>query len=100
MSLSASSNHSRRAVYSASIAATDSCGPLSASTPAHCAIEFALEVEWPCTLHIALVHSVGASEYPIRHPVIAYVFENDPAMHKCDLTWADKLAALNTSAGG
>src|SRR5690349_8682481 len=99
ISHSARNNQARRRVYSASISATDCCGPLSASTAAHCAIEFVFEVEWPWTFSIALVQSVGASAYPTRHPVIAYVFENDPAMHKCDLNSAGKLTALNTSPG-
>src|SRR5689334_914092 len=100
ISRKAFSNHARRRVYSASITATESCGPVNASTAAHCAIEFVFEVECPWTFSIALVQSAGASAYPTRQPVIAYVFENDPAIHRRDRSSGGKLAALNTSPGG
>ena len=37
----------------------ESCGPLSASTEAHCAIEQAPDVCWPCSMSIALMSLSG-----------------------------------------
>ena len=63
---------SRRRRYSASIAATESCGPRSASTAAFCAIEVGFEVVWLCSLVMAAsITGAGASAKPMRHPVMA-----------------------------
>jgi hypothetical protein len=59
-----------------------------------------LLVEWPCTFNIARVQSAFASEYPTRQPVIAYVFENDPAMQSRLRNSGRKDAALKTLFGG
>src|ERR1019366_8734971 len=70
---------SRRREYSASIAATVSIGPVSASSAPYCAKEVGFEVDWLCNLIIAEISGSGASAYPIRQPVMANVFENEPA---------------------
>ena len=58
---------------------TDSCGPRNASTAAFCAIDVGFEVLWLCSLLIAAITAAGPSPKPMRHPVIEYVFESDPA---------------------
>src|SRR5580704_5029606 len=70
---------SRRLRYSASMSGTESCDPFSASTAAFCAIDVGFEVEWLCSFIIAPIIGSGASPYPMRHPVIAYVFDAVPA---------------------
>ena len=36
-----------------------SCGPFSASTPAHCVMDDGLEVDCDCSLHMALISGSG-----------------------------------------
>ena len=48
-----------------------SCGPFSASTEAHWAIEQAPEVCCPCTMSIALMSFSGPAAKPMRQPVMA-----------------------------
>ena len=50
---------------------TESCGPRSASTAAFCAIEVGFEVEWLCSLVMAVTIGVGARPKPMRQPVMA-----------------------------
>ena len=57
----------------------ESCGPVKASIAAFCEIDVGLEVVWLCSFIIASISGLGASAKPIRHPVIEYVFESDPA---------------------
>ena len=58
---------------------TDSCGPRNASTAAFCEIEHGFDVEWLCSFVIACTIAGGTRPNPMRHPVIAYVFESEPA---------------------
>ena len=57
--------------YSSRIAATASCGPVSAATVAFWAIDETFEVEWPCTVLQAVTNGAGAIAQPQRQPVIA-----------------------------
>src|SRR5579862_4735365 len=79
---------SRRLRYSASIFGTDSCDPFSASIAAFCAIDVGFEVEWLCSFIIAPIIGSGASPYPMRQPVIAYVFETVPATNTVGFEFA------------
>ena len=58
---------------------TDSCGPRSASTAAFCAIEVTFDVLWLCSFMMAATTGSGPSTQPTRQPVIAYVFDAEPA---------------------
>src|ERR1700676_3385119 len=71
---------SRLRAYSASIAPTESIGPRAASSAAYCVIEVVFDVDWLCSLVTAAINGCGASKYPMRQPVIANVFENDPTI--------------------
>src|SRR5580700_7080795 len=79
MARSRATTKSRRLRYSASITPTESCGPRNASTAAFCAIDVGLEVEWLCSLFMAVTIGGGTRAYPMRQPVMAYVFETVPA---------------------
>ena len=61
---------------------TPSCGPFSATTPAFCTNDVMFDVEWPWITLNAVVSSFGAIVQPARQPVIAYVFDSDPADHR------------------
>ena len=50
---------------------------INASIAADCAIEFGQDVLCPCSLPIAFITFLFPAVYPIRHPVIAYVLEQD-----------------------
>ena len=65
-------------MYSRRICSTHSCGPFNAATAAFCTIDVGFEVDWLCSLAIALTTGAGASAYPRRHPVMAYVFDSEP----------------------
>src|SRR5208283_4039863 len=79
MQRSRSTTKSRRWRYSASIADTDSCGPRSASTAPFWQNDVGFDVEWLCSLVMAVTIGAGASPKPMRQPVIAYVLDSDPA---------------------
>src|SRR5437016_6534329 len=79
MARSRRTTKSRRLRYSASITLTDSCGPRNASTAAFCAIDVGFDVEWLCSFVIALTIEGGTRPKPMRQPVMAYVFESEPA---------------------
>ena len=49
----------------------NSCGPVSASSAAAWLIDEVLEVDWLCSLSIALIIATGAPAKPMRQPVIA-----------------------------
>src|SRR5512146_56073 len=70
----------RNSMYSRRLSSTHSCGTLRAATAAFCTIEVGFEVDWLCSLAMALVTAAGDIAYPRRHPVIAYVFDNDPTI--------------------
>ena len=74
---------SRRRAYSASIVTTVSMLPRIAARAAYCVIEFGFEVDWLCSFATASTSGFGARTYPMRHPVMAKVFENDPAIIVC-----------------
>src|SRR5437879_1649121 len=76
---------SRNSMYSRRICSTHSCGPFRAATAAFCTIEVGFDVDWLCSFAIALTTAAGASAYPSRHPVIAYVFESEPSTTKWSL---------------
>src|SRR3989344_8491429 len=59
------------------ICLTLSWGPFNASSAAICAMLVGLLVEWLCKLSIAFITSLLPAEYPMRQPVIAYVFETE-----------------------
>ena len=61
----------RRWSNSPAIFATSSCGPPSASTAAHWAIEVGLDVHCPWRSLIALMISRGPAAKPRRQPVMA-----------------------------
>ena len=58
---SMSTTRLRRSSNTLRIASIVSCGPVSASTAAACAIEFGFEVDWLCSLSIALISATGAA---------------------------------------
>src|SRR6266550_8897823 len=68
-----SSTYSLRFSNWAFIAATDSCGPVIASSAAHWLTEQGLLVSWLWTSPMNFATGVGAIAQPIRQPVIAYV---------------------------
>src|SRR5579862_180837 len=74
---------SRRVMYSLRIFSTQSCGPFNAATAAFCTNDVAFDVDWLCSFCIAEMTGAGASAYPKRHPVIAYVFESEPMITMC-----------------
>ncbi len=67
---------SLRLLNSDTISYTHSCELLSASSAAYCDIDDAQVTECCCIFNIVFTISTGATAYPTRHPVIAYVFEN------------------------
>src|SRR2546422_7244685 len=60
----------RRRAYSASIVATESIGPRSASSAACCEIEVGFEVDWLCSFTMASTSDWGARAKPMRQPVM------------------------------
>src|ERR1700735_615301 len=76
---------SRSSIYSRRICSTHSCGPFRAATAAFCTIEVGFDVDWLCSLAIALTTADGAIAYPSLHPVMAYVFESEPSTTKRSL---------------
>ena len=68
---SISTTRLRRSSNILRIASINSCGPVSASTAAAMAIVLVLEVDWLCSLSIALISATGAPAKPSRQPVIA-----------------------------
>src|SRR5271157_4895872 len=87
---------SRRRRYSASMMVTDSCGPVTASTAAFRAIEVGFDVLWLCSFAIAEITGDGANAKPMRHPVIEYVFDNDPATNT--RSFAPGIAAMENGS--
>ena len=55
-------------------------GLRSAATAACCATAVAFVVLCPCTMSSALMSGTGASDQPMRHPVIAKVFDTPSTM--------------------
>src|ERR1700733_8653453 len=87
---------SRRLRYSASMIGMESWGPRNASMAAFCAIDVGFEVVWLCSLSIASINGLGAKAKPTRQPVIAYVFESDPAITTFSL--APGMAAIENGS--
>ena len=48
-------------------------------------MEVGFDVLWLCSFITALAMAVGANAKPMRQPVMAYVFDNDPATNTVDL---------------
>ena len=75
---------------------TDSCGPRRASTAAFCAIEVGFDVLWLCSLLIDAMTAAGPRPKPMRQPVMAYVFESEPATST--VSFAPLMAAIENGS--
>ncbi len=66
-----STTRSRRSLYTRTISRRPSSGPFNAATAAAWLMEEVLEVDWLCSLSIALISASGAPAKPMRQPVMA-----------------------------
>src|SRR5258706_310073 len=69
---------SRRPSNSLALGLMKSCGPFSASTPAHWEIDEGVDVVWLITLAISLISGSAPAAEPSRPPVKAEALETPP----------------------